>query len=187
MTPEVIPPRVPQFNWVDLGLPSGTLWLDRLVGATSPSEPGLFYQWGDIVGHTAEDSYNFSIENYQAKGLGLISSDLDDAHDAAKAYYGPVAKMPTVNQFQELIANCNIASTGNGLVLITSNINGNSITVRANGGFSGLQHLWIQDLCAWSSTHVSETLAPAFTIEPTRTFIPNNSRYIGFNIMAVHS
>ena len=36
------------FNAVDLGLPSGTLWADRNVGATDPYDYGNIYSWGDL-------------------------------------------------------------------------------------------------------------------------------------------
>ena len=31
------------YNMIDLGLPSGTLWADRNVGATSPEDAGLYF------------------------------------------------------------------------------------------------------------------------------------------------
>ena len=38
------------YNKVDLGLPSGTLWADRNVGATSPEDYGAAFAWGDTEG-----------------------------------------------------------------------------------------------------------------------------------------
>ena len=35
---------------VDLGLPSGTLWANMNVGASSESENGLLFVWGDVTG-----------------------------------------------------------------------------------------------------------------------------------------
>lgn len=40
------------YNMVDLGLPSGTLWADRNVGATSPEDFGSYFQWGDTNAYT---------------------------------------------------------------------------------------------------------------------------------------
>ena len=37
------------FEWVDLGLPSGTLWADRNVGANAPEEFGGHYRWDDAM------------------------------------------------------------------------------------------------------------------------------------------
>ena len=50
------PPQI--YHMVDLGLPSGTLWADRNVGATSPEDVGLYFAWGDTVGYTAEQVAN---------------------------------------------------------------------------------------------------------------------------------
>lgn len=35
--------------WVDLGLPSGLLWADRNVGASSPEDFGNHYAWGETA------------------------------------------------------------------------------------------------------------------------------------------
>lgn len=40
------------YNMVDLGLPSGTLWADRNVGAASPEDYGSHFQWGDTNAYT---------------------------------------------------------------------------------------------------------------------------------------
>lgn len=40
--------------YVDLGLPSGTLWATCNVGANKPEDVGLYFQWGDTQGYTAE-------------------------------------------------------------------------------------------------------------------------------------
>lgn len=42
------------YNMVDLGLPSGTLWADRNVGASSPEHYGSYFQWGDTNAYTCE-------------------------------------------------------------------------------------------------------------------------------------
>ena len=42
------------FEYVDLELPSGTLWAAMNVGASKPSDYGLYFQWGDTSGYTAD-------------------------------------------------------------------------------------------------------------------------------------
>lgn len=37
-------------DYVDLKLPSGTLWATCNVGANKPSDTGLYFQLGDIFG-----------------------------------------------------------------------------------------------------------------------------------------
>ena len=42
------------YDYVDLGLPSGTLWATKNVGATNETDYGLYFQWGDTQGYTSE-------------------------------------------------------------------------------------------------------------------------------------
>ena len=41
-------------EFVDLGLPSGTLWATCNVGATAPEQAGVYFAWGETSGYTAE-------------------------------------------------------------------------------------------------------------------------------------
>ena len=113
------------FDFVDLGLPSGTLWSTCNVGADKPSDSGLYFQWGDVQGYTAEqvgngegqkkfssdwsdykwhlsgdefDNDNFT--KYKTEGDVL---ELDD--DAAHFHMGGSWHMPSSEQIQELIDN----------------------------------------------------------------------------------
>ena len=38
--------KIKQIEYVDLGLPSGTLWANMNLGATSETDYGDFYMWG---------------------------------------------------------------------------------------------------------------------------------------------
>lgn len=89
------PVKEPAVKFVDLGLPSGLLWADRNVGAESPEDDGLYFQWGDTVGHSADERYDFSEANYNAKGLNNISGDLTLSNDAANAILGGGCRIPT--------------------------------------------------------------------------------------------
>lgn len=158
-----------------------------MVGAPSPTETGLYYQWGDTIGHSLAEGYNFSLDNYTEKGLDLISSDLDDAHDAARAYYGSVAKMPSKAQFEELVSNCVLSYQGNGVILITSNINGHSIKIRGNGLINGLEHEGGNEIFAWSVKPVDSTFAYILNTRQLSLVVIGDRRYHGCNVMAVHS
>lgn len=48
------------YNAVDLGLPSGILWADRNVGATSPEEYGTYFAWGETEGFASNGIKNVS-------------------------------------------------------------------------------------------------------------------------------
>lgn len=95
--------------YVDLGLPSGTLWAQLNVGAEMPSDAGLYFQWGDTIGYTADqvgkdegqkkfdlDDLNFT--KYTTEGATLKIED-----DAANANMGGDWHIPTPEQIQELI------------------------------------------------------------------------------------
>lgn len=43
------------YKAVDLGLTSGTLWMDRNVGAEKPEDAGLYFAWGETDGYTADE------------------------------------------------------------------------------------------------------------------------------------
>ena len=38
-------------EYVDLGLPSGTLWATCNIGADAPESYGDYYQWGEVTTH----------------------------------------------------------------------------------------------------------------------------------------
>lgn len=116
-------------DYVDLGLPSGTLWATTNVGANKPQDAGLFFAWGDTEGHGNDpsDDYLFNWENYKwgevigedtyftkycsdsSRGKdgftdGKYELDLED--DAAYVNWGPQWRMPSKEQFDELRNNC---------------------------------------------------------------------------------
>lgn len=110
-------------QFVDLGLPSGTLWATMNVGASKPSDVGLYFQWGDTSGYTADQvgksklfkwiDYKFtknehplSFSKYTTSGATL---DLED--DAAHVNMGGDWHIPTPEQIQELTANTTSAWT----------------------------------------------------------------------------
>lgn len=52
--------RATEHEWVDLGLPSGTMWATMNVGASRPEDLGDFFAWGET------DSKEFyTLENYK--------------------------------------------------------------------------------------------------------------------------
>lgn len=97
-------------DWVDLGLPSGLLWATRNVGASSPTDYGGYYAWGE----TSTKSY-YSLENYRYytfstyEYIKYTESDglttLQPGDDAATAHYG--GRTPTREEWQELLVHTN--------------------------------------------------------------------------------
>ena len=129
------------FEYVDLGLPSGTMWATCNVGATKPEESGLLFQFGRVDGYKYGDENNqFRVPDQNKQDTGseytpVTTSgkvykkneilELED--DAAHVHMGGKWKMPTKDQLKELINNTthNVA-TINGVkgMMFTSNING---------------------------------------------------------------
>lgn len=88
--------------YVDLGLPSGTLWAYSNIGAFYVGDNydivhTNYYAWGET---TVKDSYTSA--NYKCS----ISWDLPLSYDAAHANWGGDWKMPTKAQFEELMEKC---------------------------------------------------------------------------------
>lgn len=138
------------FEYVDLGLPSGTLWATMNVGASKPSDTGLYFQWGDTKGYTADQvgkSKLFLWTDYKWNQSGddetftryekpCATLKLED--DAAHVNMGGDWHMPTPTQIQELIDNTTTAwTTRDGIngILFTSKSDGpKSIFIPAVGG-----------------------------------------------------
>ena len=98
-------------DWVDLGLPSGTIWATRNVGASSPEDYGDYFAWGETV---PKEVYNWDTYKWAAYDiLGKLyltkynisdnKRKLDPSDDAACAHY-PGGCMPTFEQFDELFS-----------------------------------------------------------------------------------
>lgn len=116
-------PYVSPYNghaYVDLGLPSGTLWATKNVGANNITDSGLYFSWGGTTGYTAAQlgtDKNFNWADYE---LGDGQSDaahmtkynstdgktvLEAEDDAATVNMGGEWHMPSKEQLSELAAN----------------------------------------------------------------------------------
>ena len=112
---------------IDLGLPSGTLWADRNVGADAPEAAGDYFRWGETVPFT-EDS-----DEYEYRDLG--ESIVGTEYDAATVNLGEQYKMPTHEQQKELLKCCTWEwTTLNGVKgMKITGPNGNHIFFPASG------------------------------------------------------
>ena len=103
-------------EWVDLGLPSGTLWATCNVGASSPEEYGDYFAWGETepkdnyIWNTYKycmGDYNTLIKychqsNFGYNGFTDELTELEPADDAATANWGGGWRMPSEAQMREL-------------------------------------------------------------------------------------
>ena len=131
---------------VDLGLPSGTLWADRNVGADSPEGYGDYFAWGETA---PKSTYNWSTykwcrgssytltkyctESYYGTVDNKTVLDLED--DAAYVNMGAEWRMPTTDELRELRNKCTWTwTTQNGTNgYRVTGPNGNSIFLPAAG------------------------------------------------------
>lgn len=112
-------------EYVDLGLPSGTLWATYNVGATSPYEKGQYFAWGETEPREdfSWESYKFFIDYHvdsdgQWAVLQNIGTDISGTeYDAARYQWGNGWRLPNEQERYELRMLCwnNGSSVENGV------------------------------------------------------------------------
>ncbi len=118
-------------EYVDLGLPSGTLWATCNMGANSPEEKGDYFAWGET--ETKEFNWNSYSENWNNYKFGRYPitkyNEQDNLtilyaeDDAASVNWGDGWYTPTYEQWQELLANTEgwSENVGKGVHITASN------------------------------------------------------------------
>lgn len=132
-------------GYVDLGLPSGNLWAECNLGASSPEAYGDYYAWGEV-----EPKQEYTYPNHKwykegAPSLGFTKYNnedgkltLEDEDDAVIQKLGNGWRTPTLADFREL-TNQKLTTikktTLNGVAgyQITSKKNGKSIFIPCAG------------------------------------------------------
>lgn len=133
-------------DYVDLGLPSGTLWATRNIGANSPEDYGDYFAWGETSPKNNYDwsTYEwcngsmYSLTKYNTTtNYGIVDNktELDLEDDAAYVNWGPSWRMPTKEQQDELRDSCTWTWTTRSGVngCQVTGPNGNSIFLPAAG------------------------------------------------------
>ena len=106
-------PGVPVPNdCVDLGLNSGLLWAKCNMGTTEPTELGDYYAWGETS--TKKKYYSSNYKHFKVKSNievlkynekdGKEVLELED--DAARANIGAGYRIPTKEDWEELLEDC---------------------------------------------------------------------------------
>ena len=145
--------QIKQYEYVDLGLPSGLKWAKCNVGAETETDYGDYFMWGSTTPNTDEEcsweSYKYcnwsydTLTKYNTFPLFGEKPDdktkLDSEDDAARVHMGGDWRMPTQTEIQELLENTENewVEDYNGTEIngmkFTSKINGNSIFIPAAG------------------------------------------------------
>ena len=179
-------------GFIDLALPSGVLWADKNIGATTPYEHGLYFSWGNVIGHAEGSGYDFSDAVYAGTPGAALTGNVpvNTTYDAARHNLGSPCRLPTVGEFQELNSNCDSEWTDEDGVAgrrFTSRINGNSIFFPASGYYNGTTLDGRGSYgYYWSSSYMSETNAydMNFNSGGVNPAYYNYRRY-GFSVRAV--
>lgn len=137
------------YEYVDLDLPSGTLWATFNVGASVPWEYGDYFAWGET---RPKDVYNLSTYKYCNGSNTTLTKYCTDStfgyngycdslttllasDDAATVNWGSEWHTPTEEEWEELMSNCIKTWTQengvNGFLLTATN--GQSIFLPAAG------------------------------------------------------
>lgn len=191
-------------EYVDLGLPSGTLWATCNIGANSPEEYGDYFSWGET-----ETKENYTWNTYllcegtkttmtkycmdSSLGTKDYISALIAENDAAIVNLGIEWQMPSKEQLEELINSEYTTSEWtqeNGVngTKIMSKSNGKSIFLPAAGYYS-LKTLKNAESagCYWTRSLVMNNSANAYYLSFGSGDIKEESRYryFGQNIRPV--
>ena len=167
--------------WVDMGL--SVLWASRNLGAKTPEEYGDYYSWGELE---PKEIYESSVLG----GQEIESISGDKKYDAATAQYGEHVRMPSDEEFKELIANTTqLWANRNGVVgrEFTSLVNGATIFFPC----PGYRHNEAGDAAEkighyWSGTSKgNNTWAEYMYIDEGQVNVYPNDRHFGFSIRPV--
>lgn len=139
------------FEYVDLGLPSGTLWATCNVGATKSADYGLYFQWGDTKGYDKDQigsgkgkkmfgidwsDYKFGTSPNFTK-YNTCGSALELEDDAANANMGGDWHIPSPEQIKELrnntISKWMVLDSASGLAFISKKDKSKFIFIPAAG------------------------------------------------------
>lgn len=156
--------------WVDMGLPSGVKWAKKSIDMTQANHfcasefqyECTFYSWGNNAGENPADSSSFTTgfgtgnetEPYVSSMGAKLTGNIPISQDTARAALGAPWRMPTTEEFKELIDNCDFIDasgtvigssatdkrvTVNGVlgIYLQSKINGNRLFFACSGYGNG--------------------------------------------------
>lgn len=167
-----------EYEYIDLGLPSGTLWAKCNVGAATETEYGNYYMYGKgTIQYNSSDSAYTGTEN-----------PLDASVDTATQVMGAAWHTPTQAQFQELLSNTTVAKVTN---YQSSGKNGYTFTANNNTLFLPIAGFWFDGSkttdkgAYWSSTPYSDSRVYDLILGGVSAEVNNGARNCGFSVRGV--
>lgn len=192
-------------EYVDLGLPSGKKWAKCNIGATKETESGLYFQWGDTVGRTAEEIKDkpciwnttpFGKNIDKIKDMVCPNDTLSKEYDAVYIHTHGKAHTPTNKDFKELVNNTthewvtNFNGSGvNGYKFTSKKDSSKYIFILAAGYTSG-DSLYYQGTFGyvWSSSLYTSNPRSAYDLGFYSSDVyPScyDNRYYGFSVRGI--
>lgn len=168
-------------EWVDLGLSSGTKWATMNVDASSPSDYGSYFAWGETK---PKSSYDSSTQIYRrAEKI----RELDLSHDPAYVNWGTSWRMPSKEQLDELQRKCKWIWTTmgghNGYRVVGPN--GNSIFLPASGYGTGSRFLCVGTHAYYWSRTLSFSDAKCLVFNSSNIWLQSFAIILGLNVRPV--
>ena len=197
-------------EYVDLGLPSGTLWATMNIGANNPEECGDYFSWGETTAREVEDPYwnhyQWSVNKWNtitkycinsshgSNGFADNLTELEPEDDTATVNWGPDWQMPSKTQMEELRTKCTWQwTTKNGVkgYMVKSKNNGNSMFLPVTDYYSNGEIHYTGNLgYYWSRTLHETTSYKAYYLffyTSSNLECTYGNRYSGYAVRAVRT
>ena len=196
------------YEMVDLGLPSGIKWANMNVGATSETDYGLFFQWGDTQGYTqtqvenGEKAFTWSdykwcngSENTMTKyctnsSYGAVDNKaaLDAEDDGVRVHMGSDWRLPTSTDMIELTSYTDFEYTEIGGITGGKFINqtdSSKYIFLPNAAYYNGSFSLGTDVLSWSSDGSSTNAAHYLCCDSYGSNVKYNKRCYGFPLRGV--
>ena len=178
-------------DYVDLGLPSGTLWATTNVGAEEPEDYGDYYAWGELA--TKSDyswsTYRFGSDSPFSKYDTDGKTELELADDVVRSEMGGDWHMLSNENLHELMLyTTNEWDSERSGRTFTSTVNGNSIFIPAAGCCNGTSRRYVGTACyLWSSSLYPSNHGGALSLRfrSERILMSRSARCFGFSVRGV--
>lgn len=153
-------------EYVDLGLPSGTLWAKCNVGAATPEDTGDSYAYGELYPST-----NYSTSTYTGEQGDFLPAEAD----VASVFWGGGWHIPTIAEMDELRFYCIWEWNGQGYIV--TGPNGCSIFIPVNNGWFYIRSSSVNYVLRGASDALEVLVSPSayatYAIRPV--FRPENN------------
>ena len=169
------PEEEDNYGYVDLGLSSGTLWAGYNIGTKIPTGQGEYFAWGEMFTKNYFDNSTYEVSDDYEEDATLKNDD-----DVANKKWGSSWKIPTKEQFEELIDECDWSLYRYGYKII-STTNGRHIYLPKIDGKIGNENT--SDYSYWTSTKGENNKAYAINLNDRS--VGQEFRTVGLNIRPV--